>query len=138
VLGELHPARTGDWELDGQAAVLAELNLDLLRAALPETRRFVPLSRGQAVIQDLAIVVDAATPASAVRDTIIAAAPYLITRVRLFDLYQGAPIPAGQKSLAFEITLQSRDRDLPEQEIEKTRGRIEQRLKKELGASLRG
>jgi phenylalanyl-tRNA synthetase beta chain len=88
-------------------------------------------------VQDLAIVVDAATPASAVRDAIVAAAPYLIQRVRLFDLYQGAPVPAGKKSLAFEVTLQSRDRDLPEHEIEKTRGRIEQRLKQELGATLR-
>jgi len=57
--------------------------------------------------------------------------------VRLFDLYQGPPIPEGKKSLAFEITLQARDRDLPDFEIEKTRGRIEQRLKKELGATLR-
>jgi phenylalanyl-tRNA synthetase beta chain len=137
VLGELHPALAGDWELEGQRVALAELNLDLMRAALPGARRFVPLSRHQPVVQDLAIVVDAATPASAVRDAIVAAAPYLIQRVRLFDLYQGAPVPEGKKSLAFEVTLQSRDRDLPEHEIEKTRGRIEQRLKQELGATLR-
>jgi phenylalanyl-tRNA synthetase beta chain len=137
VLGELHPALAGDWDLAGQRAALAEINLDVLRAALPAARRFVPLSHFQAVVQDLAVVVDAATPASAVRDVIVAAAPYLITGVRLFDVYQGPPIPEGKKSLAFEITLQARDRDLPDFEIEKTRGRIEQRLKKELGATLR-
>jgi len=83
VLGELHPALAGDWDLAGQRAALAEINLDVLRAALPAARRFVPLSRFQAVVQDLAVVVDAATPASVVRDVIVAAAPYLITGVRL-------------------------------------------------------
>jgi phenylalanyl-tRNA synthetase beta chain len=137
VLGELHPALAADWELDGQRVVLAELNLDALRAALPVERRFAPLSRFQAVVHDLALVVDAATPASHIAAAIVAAAPYLVQRVRLFDIYQGAQVPEGKKSLAFELTLQSRDRDLPEHEIVKTRGRITQRLEKEFGATLR-
>lgn len=137
ILGELHPALAGDWELPGTPAAVAEINLDLVRAALPATRRYAPFSRFQPTVQDLAVVVDATTPAAAVAEAIAAAAPYLIGRVRLFDVYQGPPIPEGKKSLAFEVTMQSRDRELPEHEIEKTRGRIEARLKKELGASLR-
>jgi phenylalanyl-tRNA synthetase beta chain len=116
---------------------LTELNLDVLRAAMPATRRFAPLSRYQPVVHDLAVVVDAGTPAAAVQAVIVAAVPYLVQRVRLFDLYEGPPIPEGKKSLAFEITLQSRDRDLPDFEIEKARGRIAQRLQSELGATLR-
>ena len=137
VIGEAHPAVAEVWNLDETRVVVAEINLDLARTALPPARRFAPLSRYQAVVQDLAVIVDAATPAAVVGETIQAAAPYLIQRARLFDVYQGAPIPEGKKSLAFEITLQSRDRDLPDHEIEKTRGRIEQRLKKDLGATLR-
>ncbi|MCC6629418.1 MAG: phenylalanine--tRNA ligase subunit beta [Chloroflexi bacterium] len=137
VLGELHPALAADWDLDGQRVALAEINLDALRAALPASRRVVPLSRFQAVVQDLAVVVDVTTPAAAVQTAIVAAAPYLVQRVRLFDVYQGPPVPDGKQSLAFEITLQSRDRDLPDFEIEKARGRIAQRLQKELGAVLR-
>lgn len=137
VLGELHPGLAASWNLEEQRVVLAEINLDLIRTALTEQRRFRPISRTQTVVQDLAVIVDANTPVAAVKTVIEEAVPYLLQRVRLFDVYTGAPIPAGMKSLAFEIALQARDRDLPEAEIEKARGRIEQRLKKELGASLR-
>jgi phenylalanyl-tRNA synthetase beta chain len=137
IMGELHPGLTDAWELADQAVALAEFDLDALRAAMAAAVRYQPFSRYQPVVQDLAVIVDEATPASQVGAVVTAAAPHFVQRVRLFDVYRGAPIPAGKKSLAVEVTLQARDRDLPEHEIERARGRIEQRLRQELGASLR-
>jgi len=55
----------------------------------------------------------------------------------LFDVYEGKPIPAGKKSLAYHLTFQSADKTLTDKEIRKNRQRIVQQLERQLGAKLR-
>jgi phenylalanyl-tRNA synthetase beta chain len=55
----------------------------------------------------------------------------------LFDLYQGAPIPPGKKSLAYALTFQADDRNLTEDEVRTIYQRIQQRAAVELGAQPR-
>ena len=50
----------------------------------------------------------------------------------------GAPVPAGQKSLAYALTFQSDSKTLQDAEVAKLRQRIVRRLEEELGAVLRG
>ncbi len=57
--------------------------------------------------------------------------------VRLFDVYRGAQIPEGKKSLAYALTYQALNRTLTDKEVNKLRARIQRRLQKELGAELR-
>jgi phenylalanyl-tRNA synthetase beta chain len=58
--------------------------------------------------------------------------------VRLFDLYQGAQIGSGKKSLAYRLTYQAEDRTLTDAEAAKVREKIVRRAKEVLGAVLRG
>ena len=60
----------------------------------------------------------------------------LVEQVTLFDLYEGAQIPPGMRSLAFTITYRHPDRTLTEAEINAAQARIEAALSK-LGAALR-
>ncbi len=62
----------------------------------------------------------------------------LVKQVNVFDVYSGAPIPAGQKSLAYRITYQSPTHTLTDEEVNRVQQQILERLSNELGATLRG
>jgi phenylalanyl-tRNA synthetase beta chain len=61
----------------------------------------------------------------------------LISAVRLFDFYQGERIPAGKKSLAYQVVLQAPDRTLTDAEMKNAQQKIFQNLQK-AGAEIRG
>ncbi|MBN1136835.1 MAG: phenylalanine--tRNA ligase subunit beta, partial [Anaerolineae bacterium] len=136
-IGELHPAVRQAFDLPGCPVTIADLDLEALLAQVPPAWFVEPISPYPAVLQDLAVVVDEAVPAAAVQDLIAGTGGFLLKDVRLFDLYRGAPIPQGKKSLAYALTFQSPDRTLSDALVAKQVERIVQRLKKELGAGLR-
>jgi phenylalanyl-tRNA synthetase beta chain len=67
---------------------------------------------------------------------IIEKAP-LVSEARLFDCYTGEQVGAGKKSLAFEITYQSSEHTLTDEEVARAQRGIVERLKHEIGAQLR-
>jgi phenylalanyl-tRNA synthetase beta chain len=115
---------------------LLEINLDLLLAHR-QPRRYQRLSRFPAVLEDLALVVDADLPAQTVEETIRAAGGELLQHIALFDLYQGEQIPPGKKSLAYALTFQAEDRSLTEDEVLRLYQRIQQHAAAVLGAEPR-
>ncbi len=133
--GALHPATQAKLGLS-QTAVAFELFLDAI--ADPKRRRRAPpdLSAFQPVHRDFAFVVPRDLPADAVLRAVRTADRALITRVALFDVYEGPGIPDTQKSLAMEITLQPTDRTLTDADIDAVSARIVQSVTK-LGGTLR-
>ena len=89
------------------------------------------------VDRDFAFVVDGAAPAGDLLDAVRSVDRRLIREVRLFDVYVGTGIPAGQKSLAVAVRLQAPDRTLTEAEIDAVAGRIVAAAQKATGAVLR-
>ncbi len=136
-LGALHRDVARAFDLGGQCVVLA-LDFDRIIALAGDHRQFDGVARYPAVMQDLAVVLDEAVPAEQVEALMRRASRQLLTHVRLFDVYQGEQVPAGQRSLAFTLTFQAPDRTLTDAEVEPTRQRIIGTLKRQLGASLRG
>ncbi|HEY6578861.1 MAG TPA: hypothetical protein VIY09_06025, partial [Rhizomicrobium sp.] len=61
----------------------------------------------------------------------------LIERVDVFDVYDGAGVPEGKKSLAISVRLQPKDRTLTEAEIEAVSQKIVLAVAKATGGSLR-
>ena len=57
--------------------------------------------------------------------------------VALFDIYTGANLPDGKKSVAFNLVLRSDERSLTAQEADDEVALILQVLEKDLGATLR-
>jgi phenylalanyl-tRNA synthetase beta chain len=90
-----------------------------------------------AVYQDIALIVDQKTPAADVLAVILDAGGDLLQDARLFDVYQGDPIPTGKKSLAYNLTYRASDRTLNDQEVAKAHEKIAKAAQKRLGASLR-
>ena len=61
----------------------------------------------------------------------------MISAARVFDVYAGAGVPEGCKSLAVEVSLQPRDHTLTEAEIEALSAKIIAAAAKAVGAKLR-
>jgi phenylalanyl-tRNA synthetase beta chain len=136
IMGEVHPQVCERFDLPDQPVAILELDLDLLLARR-QPHRYQPILRFPAVLEDMALVVDADTPAQAVEDAIRAGGGTLLRQVELFDLYQGESIPIGKKSLAYALTFQAEDRSLTEDEVRTIYQRIQQHAAAELGAQPR-
>jgi phenylalanyl-tRNA synthetase beta chain len=137
VLGEVHPLVRESFDLPAQRVCLAELDLEALVPQVPSSYYYQPLSRFPPVTRDLALVVDEDLSAVQVRDAIAKAGGKLLQKIELFDVYRGEPIAPGEKSLAYTLTYQAMDRTLTDEEINRLQTRIQRRLEKEVGASLR-
>jgi phenylalanyl-tRNA synthetase beta chain len=141
MLGELHPLVHARYDLPPTAAgvpiLAADLDLQAILEAMPMLYPLQPVSEYPPVLEDLAVIVDEAVPASRVSEVIRQGAGKLLTDLRLFDVYRGEQVGAGKKSLAFGLTYQASDRTLTDNEVLQMRQRIVRRLDQELGARIR-
>ena len=94
------------------------------------------VSRFPSADLDLAFVVADAVPVDHVADALKAGAGDLLEGLQLFDVYRGAGVSEGQRSLAFTIRLCSMDRTLTDEEISETRNAMIDAVSA-LGGSLR-
>jgi phenylalanyl-tRNA synthetase beta chain len=136
-LGELHPKTAVAFELADRSVLVAEIDLDVLLATVPERFAYTPVPEHQAALRDVAVVVDESLTNEAIVKEIRAAGGEMLSQVRLFDVYRGDSIAAGKKSLAYALSFQA-DRTLKDTEIDKAHKKVEERLVQALGASIRG
>jgi phenylalanyl-tRNA synthetase beta chain len=137
ILGEIHPAVRDAFNLPDRRVAAVELDLEALLAQVPPVWFVEAISPYPAVLQDLAVVVDEGVPAATVQALIAQTGGFLLKDVRLFDVYQGEPIPAGKTSLAYALTFQAPDKTLRDAIVAKQVNRIVKRLQQELGAEQR-
>ncbi len=138
VLGQVHPVVAERFDLEGRAVYAAELDFDALHTVAGEQPPYVPLPRLPGVAVDLAVVVDEAVPEADVAATIRAAGAPLLAAMRLFDVYRGAPVPPGRKSLAYALVFRAPDRTLTDEETAGVQAAIETALRERFGATIRG
>ena len=136
VLGEVHPLVATNFDLERRVC-LAELDLEALLAAAQPVRQHSAVSRMPTLKEDLAVVVDEATPSDAVGATIRRAGGALLIDVVLFDVYRGPQLGDGKKSLAYSLTFQAPDRTLTSDEAARQRERIVKALSDTMGAQIR-
>ena len=144
-------AAAGDLK-HGWTARFGLLNLAMVRAAgiegkvwagmftiLPETmsaasarRRFQNFSLFPSALRDLALVVDASRHAGEVRAQLLqvvrvaTGSAFAVEAVEAFDVYRGAGLPEGKKSLAFALSFRSPERTLTDDEVNAVFLRIQQ------------
>jgi phenylalanyl-tRNA synthetase beta chain len=135
IVGEVHPRVLAAFDIDAPAAMF-EVDVEALLPHVPAAVHFRPISPYPPVEQDIALIV--ASDVSAGRVLKIIRSFPLVASARVFDVYTGDPIPAGRKSLAFAVSFQAPDRTLQDVDVAKQRGRIVERLKRDVGAELRG
>ncbi|QZY30555.1 phenylalanine--tRNA ligase subunit beta [Nocardioides coralli] len=118
--GELHPRVCAAFDVPSRA-VAAEVDLDRLFALAPEEVRARGWSHYPVAKEDVALVVDEGVTAAEVEATLREGAGDLLESVRLFDVYTGAQVGEGKKSLAFALRFRATDRTLTEGEASAAR-----------------
>ena len=116
---------------------LAELDLDLLRQLAAAEPKCQPISRFPAITRDIAFLAPRTILAAAAEEVIRAAAGDDLESAALFDAYEGAPLPAGRRNLAFSLTFRRHDRTLSDNEVEAVMERVRDSLRQQLGAQIR-
>jgi phenylalanyl-tRNA synthetase beta chain len=120
--------------------VAFELDLD----AIPEPRRrptrskpAIELSDLMPLSRDFAFVLNSDVPAATVIRAARNADKSLITGVEVFDVFEGAHVGEGKKSMAIAVTLQPRDKTLTDEEIERISQAVVAAVTKATGGTLR-
>jgi phenylalanyl-tRNA synthetase beta chain len=135
VFGQLHPTVAETYGIDCPVFV-AEIKLDVLLEINKRKTVYKPLPKFPAVERDFAVLVDKETPVGTLEKAISGGAGRLLERIELFDVYEGAQIPAGKKSVAFSVYLRSADSTLTDKEIDDVNTKIIKKLES-VGAELR-
>ena len=135
--GELHPRVIEALDLPPRTCAL-ELAIAPVLAGAPEITVAPTVSAYPPATVDVALVVDAEVPVSLVEAALRDGAGSLLEELRLFDIYTGAPIPAGKRSLAFSLRLRAPDRTLTAEESVAVRDAAVAVAAQRCGAELRG
>jgi phenylalanyl-tRNA synthetase beta chain len=136
--GELHPRVVAAFGLPERTCAF-ELDLAVIAAAAEAAGpvRGPALSAYPLATQDIALVVAADVPAADVAAALTDGAGELLEDVRLFDVYTGAQLGAGNKSLAYTLRLRAPDRTLTAAEATAARDAAVAEAARRTGAVLR-
>lgn len=138
--GELHPRVLQKLDIKGPV-VAFEVWLERIPASRGKpgvrTRPALKLSELQAVERDFAFIVDAGVQAETLLKAVRGADKALIARTSVFDVFSGAGIPEGKKSLAISVRLEPQQQTLTDAEIEAVAKKIVAAAEKACGATLR-
>ncbi|NJK41572.1 MAG: phenylalanine--tRNA ligase subunit beta [Acaryochloridaceae cyanobacterium SU_2_1] len=142
--GQIHPQIQKERDFPNFVYAF-ELNLDLLLEQLARQQKratlFSAYSSYPAADRDLAFFIDSTVSVAEIEQTIWKATggrqASLLKIVELFDEYQGEHVPVGQRSLAFRLVYQSRDRTLTDAEVNPLHQKVREALEKQFQVSLR-
>lgn len=138
--GEFHPRTLEALDVSGPVCGF-EVFVDAIpepKAKPTRTKPKLELSAFQAVKRDFAFVVDKAVEAGTLMRAAASADKKLITGVSVFDVFEGASLGEGKKSIAIEVSIQPVERTLTDEDFEALAGKIVENVKKQTGGVLRG
>ena len=135
--GELTPSACENAGLPKRTAAM-ELDLGALIAAHDGVLIARSISTYPVAKEDVALVVDADLPAASVEAALVAGAGPLLESVRLFDVFEGAQVGEGKKSLAYALRFRAPDRTLKDDDVAAAREAAIAAVAAAHGAVLRG
>jgi len=134
-IGEVHPLVAQAWDL-GRTATFA-VDLGKLAAVAPEVVSFRAFGAFPVLRQDLAVTLPVEVTAREVLHLVRKAAKETLEKAEIFDVYTGAQVGEGKRSLALALSFRSLERTLTDEDVAPVRKKIVAALE-ELGGELRG
>ncbi len=134
--GELHPDVIENYNL-GQRVYVSEINVDIVFENLTKVKSYNPLPKYPSTSRDIALLVKDEVIVKQIEDIIKANGEGLVESYKLFDVYKGAQIEEGHKSIAYSITYRSKDKTLTDEDVAKVHDKILSELSEKLNANLR-
>jgi len=136
VIGKVRTDILKKFEIE-QDVFFAEIKLGAIIENRRKEKSFTPLSKYPVVSRDIALIVKEDILHDKIENEIWKAGYPLITKVELFDIYQGEQIGIGNKSYAFTLEFMAEDHTMTQDEIEGVMNNIIINLEKNLNASVR-
>lgn len=134
-VGQVHPKMAASYEL--KSAYVAEMNLEALIGKEQSPLVFEAVSKYPAVSRDIALLVNEAHTNSDITEVITAAAGKFLTKLQVFDVYQGENIEAGKKSMAYNLTFVNPEATLTDEEINRIMAKVTKKLEEKIQAVIR-
>ena len=135
-LGQIHPEIIEKLDVD-KPIYASEIYYDELTQFFNDKIIFKPISKFPIIERDLAILVDKEVTCSTIIDAIKQRGGKYLESVTLFDIYEGAQVEKGKKSMAFNLIFVAQDRTLNIEEIDGAINKILRHLTEVTGAQLR-
>ena len=134
-LGELHPQVAENYKI-GERVYVAVIDLPAVIPFTTFDRKYTGIAKFPAVTRDLSMVVPKEILVGQIEDMIAQRGGKILESYHLFDIYEGAQVLAGHKSVAYSLTFRAADHTLEEKEITAVMNKILNGLKS-MGIELR-
>jgi len=138
--GEIHPNILKQFDMKTESLVGFEIFMDNLRLpkkTLNDLKAKFSFSDYQKSERDFAFIVNKDVNAQDLIDSISSVEGNLVKDVKVFDVYAGDNIPENQKSIAISVTIQSSEKTLNEDDLEKINNLIIKTVENKTGAKIR-
>lgn len=136
IIGEIHPEVAEKTECP-KRTYIAVADVSVLLEASSTDRQYKQLPKVPAITRDMAVVVKDNIFVAQLIDAIKQKGGEFLEEVSLFDVYKGAQVPDGMKSVAFALSFRASDRTLKDDDVNIAMERILKNLSKNFDAQLR-
>ena len=134
-LGEIHPTVAANYVIKERVYV-AVLDMPYIVEYASFDRKYRGIAKFPAVTRDLSMVVPKEVLAGDIEKVFDEKGGQYLERYALFDIYEGAQIKRGYKSIAYTLTFRAQDKTLEDADIQNAMNKILKKLE-ELGIELR-
>ena len=138
--GEIHPNIIKKLNIKTESLIGFEIFLDNLKLPnkpLKDQKTKYSVSDFQKSERDFAFIIDRKVKAQDLVSVISSIDKNLISNIKVFDVYEGNNIPENQKSIAISVTIQSLEKTLTDNDLEKINNLIIETVENKTGAKIR-
>mgnify|MGYP001192599111 FL=1 len=138
--GEIHPNIIKMLDIKTESLVGFEIfldNLKLPKKTLKDQKAKYFVSDFQKSERDFAFIIDRKLKVQDLVSVISNIDKNLISNIKVFDVYEGDNIPENQKSIAISVTIQSIEKTLTDNDLEKINNLIIETVENKTGAKIR-
>ncbi len=135
-IGEIHPDVVDAYGIE-EKTYIGIIDFDIMVKNSGAEIKYKKLPKFPAVDRDLAVIADKSVQIGDLTETATKAAGKYLESITLFDIYEGAQIPEGKKSVAFSLKYRNPEKTLTDAEVSASFEKILKALEEEYGAVLR-
>lgn len=134
--GEVHPKVLSNYSMD-KASYVLEMDLKTLYHSADLERKYTEIPKYPSVTRDIAVLIDDEVLVQDMENIFRKQGGNLLESYTFFDVYKGAQLPEGKKSVAYNLVYRNKEKTLTDKEVNKVHEKIVRTLEHVLGASLR-
>lgn len=122
-LGEVHPEVADNYGI-GTRAYIAVIDMPEIVARATFDRKYTGIAKFPAVTRDISMVMPKEILVGQIEDVIESKGGEYLESYSLFDIYEGAQIKTGFKSVAYSIVFRAKDKTLEDADVSTAMDRI--------------